>query len=62
MMGRKKFSEIEKEVEQAFAKSGCDLEAAIERELRKLERARKPDPKEIETLIQLRDALANTKR
>jgi ribosome-associated translation inhibitor RaiA len=54
MMGKKKLSEVRAEVQAALDEAGIDLE----RELRKLQRKRKPNPREIETLKMLQRALA----
>lgn len=61
MMGRKKLSDLRKEVRAVFAKAGVDPGQVLDRMIRQLERRRKPDSREIESLLRLRDALAPKK-
>ena len=55
-MAKKKLSTVRAEVQAAHDEAGFDLE----RELGKLQRKRKPNPREIETLRMLQRALART--
>lgn len=58
MIGKKKLATIRTEVREAFAAAGIDADTWFAEQLRKLERRRVPDPRAIETLRQLRKALA----
>ncbi len=61
MMNKKKLSTIRKEVQDAAGRTGQDVGEWLRREIRKLERKPEPDPREIETLLLLRNALAGAK-
>ncbi len=63
MMGPKKLSEIREELKTAIAKTGDDPVSWLEAELQRL-RTRRPkvDPKELENLLAVRDALATVQR
>lgn len=58
MIGRKKLSTVRQEVRDAFVKSGHDPILWLDREIKRLENQRPADAGQIETLVLLRDALA----
>lgn len=58
MIGRKKLSTVRQEVRDAFVKSGHDPILWLDREIKRLENQRPADACQIETLVLLRDALA----
>ena len=62
MMGKKKPSDIRKEIRAAFVADGLDAIPHVESEIHKAERRRKVDPTELESLFLLRDALAKAVR
>lgn len=58
MMGKKKLGAVKAEIQEAFAQAGLEAEEWFQQQLRKLERTPRADPKEIQNLLLLRDALA----
>lgn len=62
MMGNKTLRAIRDELLEAFAKSGKDPVESLNRELRKLKRKPGAPDREIETLMALRDVLAEAIR
>lgn len=58
MIGRKKLSTVRQEVRDAFVKSGKNPILWLDQEIRRLENQRPLDACQIETLVLLRDALA----
>lgn len=61
MMGKKKLSEIRAELSLIFARSGVDAAWFVE-QVRKLEDGPEVDAREKETLLLLRNALADARR
>ncbi len=62
MMGNKKLAEIRQDVAAEAEKAGLDPQEWLEEQLRKLELKQKTDPRDMETLMLLRDAVASTVR
>jgi len=58
MMGEKTPRQIRMEIANAFAAKGEDVIVELERMIRELKSESKPDKKEIDNLLLLRDALA----
>ena len=58
MMGNKTLKEIRAEVRAAYAKAGIDPESWLEQRLCRLQGKPAADPRELETLLLLRQALA----
>lgn len=58
MMGQKTLGEARAEVKQALAKTGQDWADWFADQLRDLEKTPNADPREIENLLMVRDALA----
>jgi hypothetical protein len=58
MMGRKKLSEIRSELRDLLARSTAEPGQWFDRQLRRLRKQGASDRREIETLLLLRDALA----
>ena len=58
MMGKKKLATIKAELRKAFKAEGVDQDW-FSRQIRKLERQAKPNPTELETLVMMRDLLAD---
>jgi hypothetical protein len=62
MMGNKKPATIRKEIQEAFAADGIDPIAHLGAEIRKAKRKRTVSATELESLVLLRDALAEAVR
>jgi hypothetical protein len=57
MMGKKRLAAVREDIAKEFAKSGLDAKTWFTERIRSLEKERKPDPREVETLNLLREAL-----
>ena len=57
MMGKIRLATIKLELQEALRADGLD-QAWVARQLRKLRRQARPNAKEVETLVMVRDALA----
>lgn len=62
MMGNKKLAEIREDVAAEAERTGLDPQEWLEEQLRKLELKQKSDPRDMETLMLLRDAVASAAR